>query len=298
MRISRVLMTADGMGGVWTYALELARGLAEQGIEVGLATMGPHLSAYRRAEAGVVRNLRVFESSYLLEWMDDPWCDLETAGQWLLDLERQWQPDVVHLNGYVHGKLRWRAPQLVVGHSCVLSWWRAVNREEAPAEWRRYRNEVKRGIQAAVMVVAPSRAMLEELERYYGPLPPHCVIPNGRDPALFRTGNKQPFILSAGRLWDEAKNIAALDAISPRLIWPVYVAGDETHPNGRTVTESNLRLLGNLPADLLSVLMASASIYALPARYEPFGLSALEAALAGCALVLGDIPSLREVWGD
>jgi glycosyltransferase involved in cell wall biosynthesis len=34
----------------------------------------------------------------------------------------------------------------------------------------------------------------------------------------------------------------------------------------------------------------------LPARYEPFGLSVLEAALAGCALVLGDIPSLRENW--
>jgi len=41
-----------------------------------------------------------------------------------------------------------------------------------------------------------------------------------------------------------------------------------------------------------------ASIFASPARYEPFGLAALEAAQAGCALVLGDIPSLREVWGD
>jgi glycosyltransferase involved in cell wall biosynthesis len=44
--------------------------------------------------------------------------------------------------------------------------------------------------------------------------------------------------------------------------------------------------------------MGRAGIYALPARYEPFGLSVLEAALAGCALVLGDIPSLREVWGE
>jgi glycosyltransferase involved in cell wall biosynthesis len=44
--------------------------------------------------------------------------------------------------------------------------------------------------------------------------------------------------------------------------------------------------------------MARAAVYALPARYEPFGLSALEAGLAGCALVLGDVPSLREVWGD
>ena len=34
----------------------------------------------------------------------------------------------------------------------------------------------------------------------------------------------------------------------------------------------------------------------LPARYEPFGLSILEAALSGCALVLGDLPSLRELW--
>ena len=32
--------------------------------------------------------------------------------------------------------------------------------------------------------------------------------------------------------------------------------------------------------------------------YEPFGLAALEAGSAGCALVLGNIPSLHEVWGD
>ncbi len=33
-----------------------------------------------------------------------------------------------------------------------------------------------------------------------------------------------------------------------------------------------------------------------PARYEPFGLAVLEAALSGCALVLGDLESLRERW--
>ena len=38
------------------------------------------------------------------------------------------------------------------------------------------------------------------------------------------------------------------------------------------------------------------AIFAHPARYEPFGLAVLEAANAGCALVLGDIPSLREQW--
>jgi glycosyltransferase involved in cell wall biosynthesis len=56
--------------------------------------------------------------------------------------------------------------------------------------------------------------------------------------------------------------------------------------------------LGKLPPREVAELLARASVFAAPARYEPFGLSILEAALAGCALVLGDIPSLREVWGD
>jgi glycosyltransferase involved in cell wall biosynthesis len=51
-----------------------------------------------------------------------------------------------------------------------------------------------------------------------------------------------------------------------------------------------------LSAAAIGEWYARASIYALPARYEPFGLSVLEAASAGCALVLGDIPSLRENW--
>jgi glycosyltransferase involved in cell wall biosynthesis len=56
--------------------------------------------------------------------------------------------------------------------------------------------------------------------------------------------------------------------------------------------------VGRLSSNDLAAWYARAAIYALPACYEPFWLSALEAALSGCALVLGDIPSLREVWAD
>src|SRR5947208_2460470 len=35
---------------------------------------------------------------------------------------------------------------------------------------------------------------------------------------------------------------------------------------------------------------------AAPAKYEPFGLASLEAALSRCARVLGDIATLRELW--
>jgi glycosyltransferase involved in cell wall biosynthesis len=123
------------------------------------------------------------------------------------------------------------------------------------------------------------------------------VIYNARDPRDFAAAAaaKEPFILTAGRIWDEAKNTAALEAIAPRVRWPTLIAGPgRAEANG----SPNPRFLGPLDPSELAAVMARASIYALPARYEPFGLSALEAALCGCALVLGDIESLREIWGD
>ena len=287
-------MSADTVGGVWTYAVELSRGLAARGVEVVLATMGAPLGADQRREAA---GLTVYESAYRLEWMDEPWEDVAAAGRWLLGLEARLRPDIVHLNGYAHAALPFQAPVLVVGHSCVLSWWRAVKGEDAPPAWDRYRREVRAGLHAAGLVLAPTRAMLESLGRDYGPLRETGVVPNGRAAALFSCREKEPLLFSAGRLWDEAKNLAALEAAAPRLPWPVYVAGENCRPGGG-VRKSSVRMLGRLPSVEIARWLARASIYVLPARYEPFGLSALEAALAGCALVLGDIPSLREVWGD
>ena len=106
------------------------------------------------------------------------------------------------------------------------------------------------------------------------------VIPNGRSPRGLEPLPKQPYVLGVGRAWDAAKNLAALERVARRLEWPVVVA------------------TGTVPERQLRDRYREASIFAEPARYEPFGLAALEAALAGCALVLGDIPSLREVWGD
>ncbi|HEY0557763.1 MAG TPA: glycosyltransferase family 4 protein [Thermoanaerobaculia bacterium] len=294
--IRRVLMTADTVGGVWTYALELCRALGRHRVEVALATMGSPLDPVQAAEAAGVAGLQVYESAYRLEWMREPWADVDAAGEWLLGLERRVAPDAVHLNGYCHGHLPFAAPVLVVGHSCVLSWWRAVKGEAAPAEWRTYARRVARGLRGAGLVAAPTAAMLRRLEALYGPLPSARVIPNGRRAELFPPLAKEPCVLGAGRLWDEAKNVAALARVAPRLSWPVLVAGDGEHPDGRSTPLDSVRHLGRLaPADLASRL-GRAAIYALPARYEPFGLSILEAALAGCALVLGDIDSLRELW--
>ncbi|SRR5690554_4364224 len=292
----RILMSADTVGGVWSYALELARGLTEAGDEVLIAAMGGRMNAAQRAAAEAVPGLRVEDSDFALEWMQDPWLDLDRAALWLRKLERSFRPDIVHLNHYAHGNLPWRAPVVVVAHSCVYSWHRGVKRAAPAPEWQRYRRVVRAGLAAADRVVAPTRAMLADAEHFYGPFRSRCVIANGRREQDYPIGIKRERVLSAGRLWDEAKNVRALTGIAQRLPWEVAVAGETAHPDGGETTVAGVTYLGRLDAEAMRSAYAEASIYALPARYEPFGLSVLEAALAGCALVLGDIPSLRELW--
>jgi len=286
-----VLLTADGAGGVWTYALELAEALADERVEVTLAVMGPALrpDQHQELQASRVRDAHVRECA--LEWMDEPWHDVQQAGEWLLDVADRTAPDVVHLSGYAHAALSWRAPVVVVAHSDVLSWHEAVRGAPAGAEWSRYRSVVAAGLAAADLLVAPTQAMLDALLRLYGPTAcPARVVPNGSS-RRFPAGPKQPFVLGAGRIWDEAKNVQALARVAPRVEWPVLVAGDGDVGGG-------VHALGRVSRNEMDGLFAEAAIFAEPARYEPFGLAALEAGVAGCALVLGDIPSLREVWGD
>ena len=140
--------------------------------------------------------------------------------------------------------------------------------------------------------------MLDETFRCYGFVERATVIPNARDPQAFSSGVKQNFVFSAGRVWDEAKNFRVLGDAAGSVEWPVYLAGERANPDGGTADMNGFRLLGSLDVSELAAWYSKAAIYALPALYEPFGLTALEAALSGCALVLSDIPSLREVWGN
>jgi glycosyltransferase involved in cell wall biosynthesis len=287
----RVLMTADAVGGVWTYALELARGLSRCGVAVQLAVMGRPPSAGQREAAAAVPGLRLAEAPWKLEWEADCEADLDASADWLLSLERELQPDLVHVNGYWHASLPWRAPCVCVAHSCVNTWWRAVHGEPAPKAWDAYTARVREGLAKTDLVIAPTAAFLDALAAVYGAPRDARTIWNGRD-GDGRRGEKLPCILAAGRVWDRAKNLAAVAAVAPRLDWPVWIAGE----GGEGAVAANVRRLGLLEPQAMADALARASIFALPARYEPFGLGPLEAALAGCALVLGDIPSLRELW--
>jgi glycosyltransferase involved in cell wall biosynthesis len=291
----KVLMTTDAVGGVWTYSTGLASELAAMGMEVHLVTMGPPPQAEKRAMLRDSR-VRLIESPLALEWQDAGGDDLQNARRFLQDLEELIQPDIVHLNSFREAAFDWMAPIVVVAHSCVNSWGLACDDTEWLSEpkWRHYTQAVAAGLDKAQAWVAPSQTFHDVICELYRPSSPGLVIRNGVASTIPFAGSKRRLILAAGRMWDPAKNVSALARASKGLDWPVFVAGPGSDSARKDSGE--LTLIGNLSHISLRARMQRAAIFASPARYEPFGLSVLEAASAGCALVLSDIATFRELW--
>ena len=300
----RVLLTADTVGGVWTYARELATGLVRRGVEVTLISFGHVPEPRQMAWTEGLRKLDFRPTAFRLEWMQDAADDIAESSAFLLNVIQETRPDVLHLNQFCYGALNVDLPKIVVAHSDVVSWWVAVHGEEPPdSKWIRwYREIVHQGLQGATTVIAPSRWMLSQVEQYYGVQQDRRVIYNGRSPRSFNPhGTKDDLILTVGRLWDPAKQVSLLAGCDCR--WPVVIAGATEHPDQayrnndkRIVCAGTLELKGKQTPEQLRPLFAGAAIYVATSRYEPFGLAPVEAALSRCAIVANDIPSLRELW--
>jgi len=302
----RVLITADTVGGIWTYARELVSGLVRRGVEVTLVSFGHIPEPRQLAWIEGLRNLDYRPTAFRLEWMQDSAEDLEASSEYLLGVIRETSPDLLHLNQFCYGALNVDVPKLVVAHSDVVSWWIAVHGKEPPRsawmEW--YREIVQRGLDCATTVIAPSRWMLAQIEACYGPRMQRGVIYNGRSPQWFNPhADKDDMVLTVGRLWDSAKQVSLVTQYDCG--WPVVIAGETQHPDeayrgdgARMVCEGMLELKGKQNSEQLRSLFSRATIYAATSRYEPFGLALVEAALSRCAIVANDIPSFRELWGE
>lgn len=299
-----VLITSDTVGGVWTYTQELVTGLVGAGHRVTLVSFGklpaPHQTAWMQTLPAV--DYRPTE--YHLEWMEVAERDIEESRRYLELLVEEVQPDVLHLSQYCYGDIPVDIPKIIVAHSDVVSWWFSVHGtdpDDTPGI-RRYRQHVMDGLRAADVVIAPSQWMLDQVARHYFRPQRAAVIHNGRTPTLFDPhAVKEDFVLSVGRIWDPAKQIQLL--IQRPQAMPVCVVGWEQEP-GKESREALLagrervELLGAKSQPELRALYSKAAVYAATSRYEPFGLSPLEAALSRCTLLMNDNPVFHELWGE
>jgi glycosyltransferase involved in cell wall biosynthesis len=300
-----VFTTADAVGGVWPYTLDLARGLAAEGVRTTLAVLGPAPDADQRATAAAIPGLHLIHADLPLEWLALSGAVVEAAGAAVAAMASNSGADVVHLNTPALGSEGgFDAPVVAAAHSCVATWWNAVKARfgdgPMPNDFTWRSALVRRGYANADALIAPTAAFAAETQRVYGlPSAPLCVH-NGRsrpEAAPAADGPLGDFIFTAGRLWDEGKGMAVLDRAAGRIATLVVAAGPISGPHGQSVPFSHVRALGRVDEAEIARRLAPRPVFVSPSLYEPFGLAVLEAAQAGCALVLSDIPGFRELWG-
>ena len=295
-----VVMTTDAVGGIWTYSIDLGRELVRKGMTVRLAVFGPGPDVEKQAiaaEAGLGLSMMNLPP----EWLAPDAAEVARAGDALAELCRREKADILHLNQpSLAGQTRFDVPVVAACHSCLATWWEAVKSTPMPDDFRWRTDLVGRGYRSAQALVAPSRAFAEATQRVYGLDREPSVVHNGRapDPVAPRTGPPIEAVFTAGRLWDEGKNAATLDRVAALTTAPFRAAGPTAGPNGTHIDLPHLELLGSLSEEAMRHHLSENPVYVSAARYEPFGLAILEAAQAGCALVLSDIDSFRELWDE
>lgn len=304
-----VLITTDTLNGNWVYTRELVSGLISRGFRVTLVSFGEIPMPDQTAWMDRLYGLTYHPSAFRLDWMQDGQHDFEDASAYLCSLVMDLKVDLFHSNHLCYGALPVRIPRVVVAHGDLVTWWKAVHgREPKDSAWLRwYKRTIAEGIRTASAVVAPSEWMLDSIRSTYGEGLRELVIHNGRNPIFFNPYvAKEDSVLAIGRLLDPAKQVNLLTLESHPV--PVCIVGDDAAEPVRKVPlradvqfrdgSAGVALKGPQSESQLRMLYSKASIYAGTARYEPSGLTVLEAALSRCALVLNDIPPLRELWGN
>lgn len=179
--------------------------------------------------------------------------------------------------------------------------------------WSRHcwRSELLR---LADVVLPNSRREARQLTRLFG-VPPHkiAVIPNGVDPRFSQgdphlarnvLGIEDDFVLYSGRI-EERKNVLGLIEATQSLGYHLIVIGEPVPGHlsywkaCQKAGADQVRFLGRVDHHdpLLASAYSAARVFALPSWFETPGLSALEAGLAGAAVVVTPYGSALEYFG-
>ncbi|HET7902002.1 MAG TPA: glycosyltransferase family 4 protein [Candidatus Nanopelagicales bacterium] len=311
-------------GGLGHHVHGLATAQAAAGHEVVVVTQRPEGTSDEELLDGV----RVVRAAY--EALRLP--DADLLG-WVAGLDRalaraalraRWTPDVVHAHDWVVGgagrRLRDRLGVPLVATLHATEAGRHQGWLPGSLSHAIHRAEFRLTLDARRVIVL-SYAMRDDAATMFGvPSDQLAVVPSGIDRRRWRPSRgavaatreryagEGPLVVTASRLeWEKGVH-TLLDAV-PRLRrrFPglrVVIAGRGSQQGALEEQARRLRLgrstsfAGWLDERDLAALLGAADAVVLPSVYEPFGLVALEAAVAGAPLVVSGTGGLAETVED
>lgn len=313
------------VGGLGRHVEQLARQLAALGHDVRVLTRGTRPEPEQQSHDGVgvwraaADELAIdFGSESVLAWTQAFEHSLTRTG---LLLVAGWRPDVIHAHDWLVAQTA-RTLRQVTGSPVVVT----VHATEHGRQQGWLSEPVPRAIHSverwlcreATAVIACSRFMAGQVsELFQLDLDEVRVIGNGADvdqaaeshsqveTTDFKRCQGQPLLVFAGRLVHEKglqeliKALPLLRQELPGLRLVVAGTGQQlAAQQDRAVrygVSDLISWVGFLDAAEMAGLLAAADLVVVPSLYEPFGMVALEAQLAGTPVAVSDTGGLAEL---
>ena len=292
-----ILVTSEATPELWEYTSDLVTGFASRGIDVTLALLGAPPSPSQLRILEILPNVRIEVTRLPSVVSAESATDLSQATSTLLAAANEFAVDLVHLHSpMLAGTKRWTMPVVASNFSCSGTWWSTKSTGQMPADlmWRTRATAI--GMSILDCVIAPTWAHACAVTDFYGAGLSLVSVPIGRRPSLKINPSAEKFVFSAGDIWHEGWNASTMDKIAGSLTVPMYCSGEPRSLSGSTVQLKNLRCLGQIDSQNKDVVLGQASVFISAATYDPVGIHVLDAARAGAALVLSDLPGYREFW--
>ncbi|HEX8304939.1 MAG TPA: glycosyltransferase family 4 protein [Jatrophihabitans sp.] len=314
------------VGGLGRHVGQLARHLAAEGHDVRVLTRGTRaepdqrrldgVTVWRAAADGLAIDLG---SESVLAWAQAFEHSLTRAG---LRLVADWRPDVIHAHDWLVAQTAHTLHE-VTGSPVVATVHATEHGRQQgwlPESTPRAIHSVERWLcRDAAAVIACSRFMAAEVSRLFQ-LDPARVRVIGNGPGSWlpvesrsevetagsnRAYGGEPLLAFAGRLVHEKglqeliKALPLLCQELPGMRLVVAGAGQQLAAQQDRAARYRVSHLicwaGFLDAAELTGLLAAADLVVVPSLYEPFGMVALEAQLAGTPVAVSDTGGLAEL---
>jgi glycogen synthase len=292
----KILMTTDTRDDKWYFTLNLLSSLSYENVEVVLLAMGPKLFHHQLEELEeLAPNIHFYHQSILPEWKENDLTSLPRASIWINKIFSAEKPDLIHLNHYSPACIHWDVPVVLSPHSCIVMQEMVKNQNDLTDNHQKVFHMTQIALHSANALVFPSVALLSYFTAIYGEMSNVFIIPPGLKQNFIPSDQKFPMVFSEGNLEDPYHQLDLLMDAASSINGEIFIAGEKEQIQR---LPKNVRFLGKLTRQQKMNWLKMAAIYAWPSKNDPFGLGFLDAASQRCALVGGENPYLKEIWGE